>query len=277
MTDPARWTTIRVLPGQDREAVLGTLFAHGVQGVHEAGDELITHVPESTDVEALVCAVLDASAGARVATAPTPKADWSEAWKRGVRAHTLGSLTIAPPWLAERLDPRRTVVIEPAMAFGTGEHSTTRGVIRLLQRVMRAGDRVADVGAGSAVLAIAAAKLGAAHATAIEIDPDAIENAEANVRRNEVANRVTVVEGDARWLLPLAGPFDVIIANILSGTILELLPAFDRALEEGGRAIFSGILVSERGDMTDALEGDGWRILHDDVEDIWWTAAAARQ
>ena len=82
-------------------------------------------------------------------------------------------LAIVPPWLAAGRDLTCTVVIEPEMAFGTGEHQTTRGVVRLLPSVIHLGDRVADLGAGSAVLAIAAAKLGAAHVTAIELDHDA--------------------------------------------------------------------------------------------------------
>src|SRR6185437_1635542 len=96
---------------------------------------------------------------ARVDTAPLPAVDWTERWKYGIRAQTLGALTIAPPWLAGSLDRARSIIIEPAMAFGTGEHATTRGVVRLMQPVIRAGDRVADLGTGSAVLAIAAAKL----------------------------------------------------------------------------------------------------------------------
>src|SRR4051812_7715864 len=154
-------------------------------------------------------------------------------------------LTVAPPWLSADLDPRRTIVIDPAMAFGTGEHQTTRGVLRLMQTVIRAGDRVADLGSGSAVLAIAAAKLGASTVAAIELDHDAIENAEENVERNGVSKVVRVIEGDAGLLLSLVAPVRVIFANIIASVLRELLPGFKEVLQPGGQVILSGILVTE--------------------------------
>ena len=184
---------------------------------------------------------------------------------------------MAPPWLAEDLDPATTIVIEPAMAFGTGEHATTRGVVRLLQHVIRPGMRVADLGAGSAVLAIAAAKLGAGSVAAIEIDPDAIGNAEENVARNAVGDRVRVIEGDAAILLPLVAPVDIILANIISSVLLDLLPSLALALAEDGRAILSGILFTERDDMTRVVEDAGWRIIEEDHEDAWWSATIVRR
>jgi ribosomal protein L11 methyltransferase len=178
--------------------------------------------------------------------------------------------------LAEGRDPARTVVIEPEMAFGTGEHETTRGVVRLLPALVAAGDRVADLGAGSAVLAIAAAKLGAGHVAAIEIDHDAIANAQENVVRNAVSDRVTVIEGDASVLLPLVAPVRVALANILSSVLLELLPAIRDALTADGEAILSGILLDERETMLAALDRGGWRVVAEDVEGAWWTARIAR-
>src|SRR5439155_20907988 len=147
-----------------------------------------TSIPSESSAGALTSAVMAASPDASVDISPTPVEDWSEKWKGSIRAHDLGALVICPPWLADGQDPDRRVVVDPAMAFGTGEHQTTRGVIRLLQGVVRPGDHVADLGAGSAVLAIAAAKLGASRVIAIELDHDAIANAEENVERNDVAD-----------------------------------------------------------------------------------------
>ena len=141
-------------------------------------------------------------------------------------AHRVGNLVIAPPWLAGEFDPHTTIVVDPAMAFGTGEHPTTRGVMRLMQGVVKSGDVVADLGAGSAVLSIAAAKLGARRVTAIEIDPDSIGNAEENVRVNGVGAIVEVIEGDATTLLPLLAPVRVVLANIISSV---LIPFFRRS------------------------------------------------
>jgi len=124
------------------------------------------------------------------------------------------------------------------------------------------------------VLAIAAAKLGAGRVAAIEIDPDAIGNATENVARNNVEDRVTVIEGDAAALVPLVAPIDVITANIISSVLLELLPAMHAALAPGGHAILSGILSSERDMMLSAVSGD-WRVVDEDSEDTWWSATIA--
>jgi ribosomal protein L11 methyltransferase len=277
VSDRAAWVSVRVQPGAARDAVVAALFEAGAQGIQEVGDELVTHVATANAADEMRRAVLSASADARVATAPVDPVDWSVRWKEGIRAQDLGAIVITPPWLARGYDEARTVVIEPEMAFGTGEHQTTRGVVRLLASVIRRGDRVADLGAGSAVLAIAAAKLGAAHVAAIEIDPDAIGNADANVRRNGVADRVVVIEGDALTLLPLVAPLHLITANILSSVILDLLPAMASALERGGHVILSGMLTAERDAMLRALETGGWSVVAEDTEDQWWSATIARR
>jgi ribosomal protein L11 methyltransferase len=162
------------------------------------------------------------------------------------------------------------------MAFGTGEHPTTRGVVRLLPRVVRPGMLVADLGAGSAILSIAAVKLGAARAVAVELDPEAIGNAEENVERNGVAAQATVIEGDAGVILPLLAPVDLVIANIISSVVLALLPTIAAALPAGGPAILSGILLEERPVVSEALARAGWSVEAEDVEEAWWSALIRR-
>ena len=271
------WLSVRVRPGSHRDAVVAALFKVGAQGVEEVGDQLVTLLADEGKADEVTCAVLAASPDAHVETEPTPRVDWSERWQSALHAHEIGPLVVTPPWLASSYDPRRTIIIDPGMAFGTGEHATTRGVIRLLPHVLREGSRVADLGAGSAILAIAAAKLGALHAFAIELDADAIGNAEENVARNAVADRVTILEGDAGTLLPLVAPVDIVQANIISSVLLELLPTIASALAPKGRAILSGILREERPEMLDALLSAGWRVEREDIEEIWWTVAVARQ
>jgi ribosomal protein L11 methyltransferase len=277
VSDSHAWVTVRVHPGSQRDAVVAALFESGAQGIQEVGDLIVTQVPSQVDADILGCAALTASPDARVDTEPLASVDWSVEWKKGIHAQVLGALTVAPPWLSEGLDPERSIIIEPGMAFGTGEHATTRGVIRLMQSVVRANDRVADLGSGSAVLAIAAAKLGARYVAAIELDHDAIENAEENVARNDVGDRVTVIEGDAATLLPLVGPVRVVTANIISSVLVELLPVIAMSLDADGRAILSGILAEEREMMMGALHGAGWSIEAEDHEDIWWSATIARR
>jgi ribosomal protein L11 methyltransferase len=247
-----------------------------VEAVHEDGEWLVTHVDRARDVQALAAAVRSVDAAAVIETADVPAVDWSVAWRERVVSHRLGRLTIAPPWLASTLDPATTIVVEPAMAFGTGEHPTTRGVIRLMQGVIRDGDRVADVGAGSAVLAIAAAKLGASRVAAIEMDDDAISNAEENVARNRVGDRVKVIAGDALVLLPLVGPVRVVLANIVSSVLVQLLPVIDGSLASDGVAILSGILEEERERMVWMLSLKGWQILAEDREQQWWSVCISK-
>lgn len=276
---PERWISVRVRPDRApgaREACLAALFAVGAQGVHEDGHSLVTHFPPSTDLELVHRALTEADEQVVIETAPVPDIDWTEAWKQRITAHALGPLTVTPPWLAEQFEPSARIVIEPGMAFGTGEHATTRGVVRLLPRQLRAGATVADLGAGSAVLSIAAAKLGAARVYAVELDADAIPDAEANVQRNGVADRVHVFEADAGALLPLVAPVDLVLANIISSVLIELMPVIKSSLNAGGTAILSGILYEERETMLQVLDAHGWTVLEEDAEDIWWSVSIAK-
>lgn len=274
------WTSVRVRPTAESEsarlACLAALFESGAQGVHEDGGSLVTHFAPGTDLTRVHAIISEADESAVIETAPVPEIDWSEEWKARIVAHELGMLTVTPPWLAHSYDPARSIVIDPGMAFGTGDHATTRGVVRLLPGVMRAGDVVADLGAGSAVLAIAAAKLGAARVYAIELDADAIPDAEENVERNGVADRVHVFEGDAAAFLPMIGPVRVVLANIISSVLVELLPIVASNLSDDGAAIISGILLEERAQMLDVLSATGWRVVAEDAEDIWWSASIVR-
>lgn len=277
MNHDATWFTVRVTPGARRDEVITALFAAGADGVQELQDTFVTHAAGVDAAARFEEAARAVANDVTVETEPLAVPDWSERWKQFLTAQQVGSLSIVPTWLAEDRDPATTIVIEPGMAFGTGDHATTRSVIRLLQRAVNPGDRVADLGAGSAVLAIAARKLGATRVAAIELDPDAIENAEANILRNGVADRVALIEGDAAALLPLVAPVHVVTANIISSVLLELLPVIGAALTTGGRAILSGILTAERSMMLGALEREGWRVVDEIEEEEWWSAIVARR
>jgi len=252
------------------------LVAHGSPGIEEAGEEIVGHVPASSGIDGIRSAILAADPEASVFVATAEAVDWS-AWRADVRAHRVGALMLAPPWLAGASDPATTIVIDPAMAFGTGEHATTRGVIRLMQDVPVAGYVVADLGAGSAILSIAAAKLRAARVIAIELDPDAESNALENIKSNGVEDRVHFLGGDAFTLLPLVAPVDLVLANILSSVLVELLPVIRDSLVEGGRAILSGILVEERQSMLNVIGNEDWTLEGEHSEEGWWSALIARR
>jgi len=297
------WIALRITPDANRDGVIAALFEAGSQGVQEDGASVVTHFPPTARIDDIRDAVMTADPRADIAVSHAPETDYSQ-WRASVSAHQLGNLVVAPAWLASEFDPATTVLIDPAMAFGTGEHPTTRSVIRLMQGMgltsgtnhgsakssikhdangdshiaeplIRPGDTVADLGAGSAVLSIAAAKLGAARVTAIEIDHDAIGNAEENVAANGVSDRVDVIEGDAGILLPLLAPVRVVLANIISSVLIPLLPVIRGALDAHGQAVLSGILCEERSAMVEALDAAGWTIECEDTEDVWWSVQIA--
>ena len=274
LNDNSDWTEVRVSSARRSDAI-EALFAIGAEGVEERDAEIVTHI-RHLDRAIARAALQAADPTARIEFRTTPTVDWSAEWRSRLTAHRVGSLVVTPPWLADQFSDRERIVIDPGMAFGTGDHETTRGVMKLMQSVVRGGDTVADLGAGSAVLTIAAARLGARRAIAIELDPDAIGNAEDNVARNGVADRCSVLQGDAGSLLPLVAPVRVVLANILATAVIELLPTIAAALTPDGRAIVSGILVTEHSSVERAASESGFRVT-DSVEDgLWWSATLAR-
>ncbi|HET9985367.1 MAG TPA: 50S ribosomal protein L11 methyltransferase [Longimicrobiales bacterium] len=206
--------------------------------------------------------------------------DWAEAWRRGLKPRRVGRIVVTPSWAQpERLADDLVIVVDPEMAFGTGEHATTRGALRLLQEAVRPGDRVLDVGTGSGILSIAAAMLGAGPVLAVEADADAIGNARDNLRRNGVDERVTLLHAfvDRPFLERHgAGAFDLILGNILSGVLRPLLPAFREALAPDGRLVVGGILEEEADGMMEAAAAAGFELRTEDLEDEWWGALFVR-
>jgi ribosomal protein L11 methyltransferase len=275
---PPRWVSLHIETpdGAVRERVVQMLVDGGAGAVQELGSALLTHLQEGAALDTL-CAELD-HAGAAVQRTALGEVDWSTRWVTRVGVQRIGRIAVAPPWLSDDIaDAEIPIVIEPAMAFGTGEHETTRGVLALMQSLVEPGALVADLGSGSGVLAIAAAKLGAGRVVAIEMDPDAIGNAIENVERNGVALQVTVLEGDAAALLPLVAPVSLVLANIISSVVIELSPIMARALPSGGKAVISGILVTEREHLLTSLAADGWALESELREGEWWSSVIVRQ
>ncbi|HUE95108.1 MAG TPA: 50S ribosomal protein L11 methyltransferase [Longimicrobiaceae bacterium] len=205
--------------------------------------------------------------------------DWEREWKRGLRPRKVSPrFVVKPSWTEWRASPEEIVIeIDPQMAFGTGEHPTTRGCLRLLDSVLQPGDRVLDVGSGSGILSIAAARAGAGSVIAVDFDPDANVNARENIERNRVGEVVEICErmADPQWLTAL-GPFDLILANILSGVIRPLLPVLARTLKPGGRLIVSGILQEEADPVVRDADAAGFEVAEEDREEEWWSAVLRR-
>jgi ribosomal protein L11 methyltransferase len=270
-----------------RELLAEGLLALGGLSVVEKGEALTTYLPPPPDPEARIAEaerfladwLLDDDPP-RLSWRWQANEDWEREWKRGLAPRRVSErIVVKPSWTEWRPEAGQVVIdIDPEMAFGTGEHATTRGCLRLLDGAVREGERVLDVGSGSGILAIAAARLGAREVVAVEYDPDANLNARDNIQRNAAGERIRIVESLADpQLLEELGPFDLILANILSGVIRPLLPAFRSALREtpDGRLIVSGILRAEREEvLRDALAA-GFRLEREDAEEEWWSALLA--
>ena len=194
--------------------------------------------------------------GARATAIDVPDDGWAARSQASLRGVQVGDLVVAPPW--DVPSPagtiRTVVVIEPSTGFGTGHHASTRLCLRALQGI---GDRlstsrVLDLGAGSGVLAIAAALLGAEAVVAVERDPDALANARRNVRRNRVAERVTLLAGDLADLSLDAA--DVVTANLTGASFVGHAAAVQRLVRPAGLLLASGIAAGEEQDVRTALE-----------------------
>lgn len=271
------WFALRVESPHQRERIIAALIDAGAPGVHEDGTALLTHYQSESAAQRAAATIKGMESGAVMRIESVADVDWTTAWRRQMRAFSLGALTIAPPWLADGLDRAHAVVIDPGMAFGTGDHASTRGAVRLMQTVIRTGDVVADLGTGSAVLAIAAAKLGARRVIGVDLDPDALGNAQENVERNGVGNVVRLLDGDAATMLPLIAPVDVILANITANVLHDLLPAMSSAVNDSGRAVVAGILEAEGGDFVNAAMTHGWIVVRACREEAWWSALFERR
>jgi len=260
------------------------LLALGGAAVEETDGALVTYVPAPDDADAFAAEARERLAewlpeGTELGLEWRwqENEDWAAEWKRGLAPRRVTErIVVKPTWTEWDAAPGQVVIdVDPQMAFGTGEHATTRGCLRLLDGAVRPGARVLDVGSGSGILAIAAVRLGAAEAVAVEYDPDANINARENFERNGVDASVRLVEAmaDDALLEPL-GRFDLVLANILSGVIRPLLPAMRCALGglADGRLIVSGILRSESPDVIRDAEAAGFHVEQVDEEEEWWSA-----
>jgi len=188
-----------------------------------------------------------------------PEEDWAEEWRKSWKPVRISkTLVVCPSWEKFPVRPGQTVVyIYPRMAFGTGSHPTTRMCLRLLEACMPPGACAIDIGSGSGILAIAAAKLGARRVTAVEMDEASIENARENCAFNRVLSRVRLVH--ASFGGRIRGRFDLGICNMLGHIMGPLLDDITRLLA-GKSLIVSGISETSAAEIRRELKRRGWRI-----------------
>lgn len=201
--------------------------------------------------------------------------DWSENWKKYYKPFRIGShLVVKPTWEPYEAQTDDLIIeLDPGMAFGTGTHETTNMCMQLLEKHLQDGMRVMDVGTGSGILAIAAARLGAKDILAIDIDPSAVKVAIENVELNGVKDQVRVVVGDL--CKSEAMPCDLAVANIVADAICMLAGPLTRHLEKDRLLICSGIIREREQDVMNAATEAGYT-LFDRIEKGEWVALALK-
>jgi ribosomal protein L11 methyltransferase len=212
------------------------------------------------------------SAEASVQLKLMDESTWEHAWKQEYQAIEIGEhLTVIPKWLADtqaQNADRIPIYLEPGMAFGTGTHQTTQLCLQVLENLQLQNQRVLDIGCGTAVLSIAAAKLGASDVTAIDIDPVAVRVAAENVVENGVEEQVKVLEGDLLAGIHEGG-YDVAIANILRDIIIALAPQAAAVVRPGGTLVVSGFIESQAVMVQSALEAADFEVRERRMMDDW--------
>lgn len=277
--EPSVWWALDILvPLTERPALAAWLVSHTGMAVEEKDDgTIVTFASGDESLASLGRDIGAQFAGVSITTRPISPTDWSTSWRRGLGPRGFGRLTVLPSWIEYvPADNEAIVVIDPETAFGTGEHGSTRAALTLLERHLRRGDRMLDLGSGSGILAIAAARLGAGSAVGIEIDVEAVPIAIHNAERNQVGEVTRFLEGDAQDLAPLLGPADIICSNILRTVNQQLLISINRSLRTGGKAIFAGMETPEASLFCPLLEAAGFSVVDEVVDADWWAVLGVK-
>ena len=203
--------------------------------------------------------------------------DWTESWKAAFRPFRLGEhMVVKPSWETARLQPGDHVIeIDPGMAFGTGTHETTGMCVALVEKYVKPGDRVIDIGTGTGILAIAAAHMGARPVLATDLDAVAVRVAAENVKNNGFEGVIDVRCGDLLEVVRESG--NVVIANIIADVIIMLAAPVRRRIVDGGLFICSGISVQRLDDVLAALKEAGFEVLEALTQGEWCAVAARKR
>jgi len=259
------WLTLTVkVERAAAEAFSDALLAAGAQSVWLEAEQVSALLETKENAEALVAAAASTAgiAPPRFTTEKLDDRDWVRSSQAQFQPLAVGErLWVGPSW-HEPAAGRIAIRIDPGLAFGTGSHPSTKLIIGFLERTIQGGERVLDYGCGSGILAIAAAKLGAAHVDAVDLDPEAVATTRANAAANGVALNAALPDA-----LP-AADYDVVVSNILAQPLIVLAPLLAR---RGVRIALSGILEAQADEVARAYEPwfamtiagreDGWVLL----------------
>jgi len=285
MQSPARWLELSVEAAPDAEEAVADVLRRHVQGGvsierTEASVIVKGYLPADGDLarrrRALRRRLTALALSATVRSRWLSEEDWAHAWKEFFPVLRVSArLVICPTWRSYRPREVEAVIrLDPGMAFGTGQHPTTLMCLRALEELLRPGMDVLDLGTGSGILALAAAKLGAASVLALDIDPQAAVVARENVRLNGLEAVVQVGEGGLDETLSTA--FDLAMANISAPVIVEMASTLAEVLRPGGVLIVAGFSVESAERVSSALARTGLMVERA-LADGDWRALIARR
>ena len=216
---------------------------------------------------------------AEISVSGVNEEDWANSWKAYYKPIKIGEkIVIVPAWEKYSASPEEIVVrMDPGMAFGTGTHETTRLVIKLLEKYVKNGVRVADVGCGSGILAICASKLGAGECKAYDIDPVAVKVANENIKDSGLKNVTCEVSDLLKQVDRSGGAYDVICANIVADIIIRMMPDVGALMDENSVILASGIIVERSEDVISGFEQHGFKIVERIDENGWCALAVMKK
>ena len=276
-----KWAQVTITTSQEAsDAVANYLFERDATGIeirdtpssNSPSVTLISYFPtddligeQVQDLRDFLTSLIQAGIDthpAKVTLKSIEEDDWSEQWRSAFPPQKIGKcLVIAPTWEDTVPEPSEILIrLDPGMAFGTGQHATTQLALELLETAIKDSDVVADIGTGSGILAIAAAKLGAKRVDAVDLDATTIPIAQSNIQINNVESIIRLHHGDGLHVLE-SQKYPLIVANILTKVILPMIPQCPKFLEPAGRLILSGILVQEASQVEAQLRENGFRVL----------------
>ncbi|GKX65572.1 50S ribosomal protein L11 methyltransferase [Inconstantimicrobium mannanitabidum] len=259
---PLTWdfADINILEYKGKAAVVKAYFAE---------EENIAQIEKyiNEKVEEIKSFGIDVGEG-KVIVAKIHEEDWANNWKKYYNPTKIGNNIVIKPMWEEYMAKANEVVVDldPGMAFGTGTHETTRMCVAALEKYTNKDTVVFDIGTGSGILAIVAAKLGANHVVGVDLDPVAVDSAKENLKLNSVDN-IEILEGNL--LDVVEGKADLVVANILAEIICFVVEDVKKALNKGGVFISSGIIHDRRQMVIDKLEENGFEVIEVNKDGEW--------
>jgi ribosomal protein L11 methyltransferase len=268
------------VPSLDQDRVVAAWGdASPVTGFLQQDDAIVAYVPAPQWTAALrqkmEAWLADRGYAPEIDVRVEPDRNWNAEWEKAIEPVRVGPFYIRPTWadVPDEHADATVLTIDPKMSFGTAHHATTQLMLQLMAEVVPAGHwtdgRVLDVGTGTGILAVAAARLGAASVTGVDVEARAIDNASENATVNDVADRLSLHHGSIE-AAPDGATYDVLLGNIHRKVLLDMMPQIADRLRPGGMAMLSGLFPSHQEEMTAAAAEHGLAWVDGATANGWW-------